>query len=557
MSFIIIFQTIILGGETSIEVAWNAVKNTDQYLLQLCPIGVPEKKKKPEKAEEKEKSEIKTPIAKPTEPTAKPADEKPTTTAEKPEKKEETKPSEKEEQSKVNEDKKTPEIEKITPESESKTTETEKKPDEKMEVKIEKEEKPKVTEEKENKVDENEKPEKEEKKTEEKDKPVEKPTAEKTPDVKSEKENEPEKMEVDGEKEKKKDEKPVPVTLPVLPLQLPIKLPTPPEPVKLVEPPPKPLEPVKPIEQPVEPKKEEDDGGATPTRDEAEDKMDTTPPPSEPVKAPEVVKAPEKAPEPVKPTEEATKAPETTKVPETSKVPEASKAPEPVKPVESEKPKENEKPKAPEGPQWFDVSMIPSVAQPRHEIKWYYVESDTKTEDDDCVFLDNEKYWKKQMLSSGITYRVRVCAINSCGRSVFSDHSAYKTTVPGFPRAPTSIKVTKTDDGASLSWSPPVNTEIIEYSVYLAVKQSQATGKTNNFVRVYLGHQPNCIVSHSQLAQVSYFRETIHYRVVLIADSDKLSRQNRYLRPRVSGLSSFECDKSTRTRHGDTLKLTL
>ena len=40
-------------------------------------------------------------------------------------------------------------------------------------------------------------------------------------------------------------------------------------------------------------------------------------------------------------------------------------------------------------------------------------------------------------------------------------------------------------------------------SLFTAVKQSQTTGKTNNFIRVYLGHQPNCVVAHKQLAQAA------------------------------------------------------
>ena len=143
-----------------------------------------------------------------------------------------------------------------------------------------------------------------------------------------------------------------------------------------------------------------------------------------------------------------------------------------------------EKEKKTEDPSWFDVALTQST---RHEIKSYFVEADKDDSglaSDEVLFLDSDKHWKKQTLGmfflspvqpqimfsgSGITYRVRICAINACGRSIFSDHSAYKTIVPGFPRAPTSIKVSKTDDGASLSWSPPVNTEIIEYSVYLGM----------------------------------------------------------------------------------------
>ena len=54
--------------------------------------------------------------------------------------------------------------------------------------------------------------------------------------------------------------------------------------------------------------------------------------------------------------------------------------------------------------------------------------------------LDNRQEWHRRNLLSGVMYRVRVCALNSCGRSKFSDHCSYKTIVPGFPGAPSSIK---------------------------------------------------------------------------------------------------------------------
>jgi host cell factor len=52
--------------------------------------------------------------------------------------------------------------------------------------------------------------------------------------------------------------------------------------------------------------------------------------------------------------------------------------------------------------------------------------------------------------------------------------SAFKTCLPGFPGAPSAIKIAKSPDGAHLSWEPPssVQGEILEYSVYLAVRNS-------------------------------------------------------------------------------------
>jgi len=75
----------------------------------------------------------------------------------------------------------------------------------------------------------------------------------------------------------------------------------------------------------------------------------------------------------------------------------------------------------------------------------------------------------------------RVCAINSCGRSQFSEYGSYKTSTPGFPGAPWNIKVSKTDLGASLAWQPPANADVIEYSVYLSVKKEYTTGQSVSF----------------------------------------------------------------------------
>ena len=94
---------------------------------------------------------------------------------------------------------------------------------------------------------------------------------------------------------------------------------------------------------------------------------------------------------------------------------------------------------------------------------------------------------KKIQLESGQAYKFRVAAINQCGRGPFSEASAFKTCLPGFPGAPSAIKISKTTDGASISWEPPASTNgvILEYSVYLAVKslQNRQTPSNMQFVR--------------------------------------------------------------------------
>ncbi|KAM7540951.1 hypothetical protein Aperf_G00000034005 [Anoplocephala perfoliata] len=121
----------------------------------------------------------------------------------------------------------------------------------------------------------------------------------------------------------------------------------------------------------------------------------------------------------------------------------------------------------------------------------------------------------KISLISGAAYKFRVAGLNACGRGPWSEISAFKTCLPGFPGAPSAIKITTNDQGAQLTWEPPQNTagRIIEYSVYLAVRSQSGTTKEPQeskfgtvpsgmaFVRVYAGPQPTALVMHSVLAK--------------------------------------------------------
>ncbi|XP_054279419.1 host cell factor 1-like [Macrosteles quadrilineatus] len=78
--------------------------------------------------------------------------------------------------------------------------------------------------------------------------------------------------------------------------------------------------------------------------------------------------------------------------------------------------------------------------------------------------------------------------------------------LPGFPGAPSAIKISKSADGAHLSWEPPSNVagKIIEYSVCLAVRQTQPQTEGKNatlaFVRVYCGPTNQAVVPNASLA---------------------------------------------------------
>lgn len=84
--------------------------------------------------------------------------------------------------------------------------------------------------------------------------------------------------------------------------------------------------------------------------------------------------------------------------------------------------------------------------------------------------------------------------------------SSFKTCLPGFPGAPSAIKISKSPEGAHLSWEPPpsIQGEIFEYSVYLAVKSPNNKEKSPPtqlaFVRVYCGPNNQCTVPNTSLA---------------------------------------------------------
>ncbi|XP_035007517.1 host cell factor 1a isoform X2 [Hippoglossus stenolepis] len=167
--------------------------------------------------------------------------------------------------------------------------------------------------------------------------------------------------------------------------------------------------------------------------------------------------------------------------------------PTPVKPVVK---KEN---------QWFDVGIVKVTNM---VVTHFYVPADDSHGDDDSGVMPDYSQMKKMELQPGTAYKFRVAGINACGRGAFSEISAFKTCLPGFPGAPCAIKISKSPDGAHLTWEPPSVTsgKIIEYSVYLAIQSNQtAEAKASTpaqlaFMRVYCGPNPSCLVQSSSLS---------------------------------------------------------
>ncbi|XP_051525584.1 host cell factor 1-like isoform X10 [Myxocyprinus asiaticus] len=156
--------------------------------------------------------------------------------------------------------------------------------------------------------------------------------------------------------------------------------------------------------------------------------------------------------------------------------------------------------------QWFDVGVVKVTNM---VVTHYYVPADdSPVTDDDSGAIPDYSRMKKIELSPGTAYKFRVAGINACGRGTFSEVSAFKTCLPGFPGAPCAIKISKSPDGAHLTWEPPSVTsgKIIEYSVYLAIQSSQtveakaSTPAQLAFMRVYCGPSPSCLVQSSSLS---------------------------------------------------------
>ncbi|XP_074248087.1 host cell factor 1 isoform X3 [Saimiri boliviensis] len=157
--------------------------------------------------------------------------------------------------------------------------------------------------------------------------------------------------------------------------------------------------------------------------------------------------------------------------------------------------------------QWFDVGVIKGT---NVMVTHYFLPpDDAAPSEDDSGTVPDYNQLKKQELQPGTAYKFRVAGINACGRGPFSEISAFKTCLPGFPGAPCAIKISKSPDGAHLTWEPPSVTsgKIIEYSVYLAIQSSQAGSELKSstpaqlaFMRVYCGPSPSCLVQSSSLS---------------------------------------------------------
>ncbi|KAJ0181141.1 hypothetical protein K1T71_003226 [Dendrolimus kikuchii] len=166
---------------------------------------------------------------------------------------------------------------------------------------------------------------------------------------------------------------------------------------------------------------------------------------------------------------------------------------------------ESEEPKQHDEDTWFTVGIIKGTS---FTVQNYISDPNVDLSNLSLDSLPDLTGLPTTPLEHGTAYKFRIAAINSCGRGEFSEDSSFKTCLPGFPGAPSAIKISKSVEGAHLSWEPPqVAAEgIFEYSVYLAVRsntqpkqQQEASKSPLAFVRVYCGKANTCVVGQASL----------------------------------------------------------
>ncbi len=92
---------------------------------------------------------------------------------------------------------------------------------------------------------------------------------------------------------------------------------------------------------------------------------------------------------------------------------------------------------------WFDVGIIKGTSC---TVTSYYLPSGEPERSEIDVEGDGgagnvSGLLRKVDLAPGTAYKFRVAGINACGRGAWSEVSAFKTCLPGFPGAPSAIKV--------------------------------------------------------------------------------------------------------------------
>ncbi|KAI3357939.1 hypothetical protein L3Q82_016326 [Scortum barcoo] len=126
--------------------------------------------------------------------------------------------------------------------------------------------------------------------------------------------------------------------------------------------------------------------------------------------------------------------------------------------------------------------------------RWY----DVGIVKDDSGVVPDYSQMRKVDLQLGTAYKFRVAGINICGRGAFSNVSAFKTCLPGFPRAPFAIKTLPSSQASQATSAPGPGPARLA------------------FMRVYCSPTPACLVQAPSLANahIDYTtKPTIIFRI--------------------------------------------
>ncbi|XP_076577970.1 host cell factor 2 isoform X4 [Chaetodon auriga] len=163
---------------------------------------------------------------------------------------------------------------------------------------------------------------------------------------------------------------------------------------------------------------------------------------------------------------------------------------------------------------WFDVGVFKTLFS---EVSHYFVPADgdqasgaissraSNTKERKLPGPQDYQGREKQELAPGQTYRFRVAGINCFGKGDFSPVSEFKTCQPGFPGAPSAVKITKANDSVHITWEAPSSPSgrILEYSMYMAVRKNRSNSSERPgqmaFIRIYRGIKTSCTVSSTHM----------------------------------------------------------
>ncbi|XP_038594842.1 host cell factor 2 [Micropterus salmoides] len=163
---------------------------------------------------------------------------------------------------------------------------------------------------------------------------------------------------------------------------------------------------------------------------------------------------------------------------------------------------------------WFDVGVFKTLFS---EVRHYFLPADSdqataaissrppNTKERKLPGPQDYQGREKQELAPGQTYRFRVAGFNFFGQGDFSPVSEFKTCQPGFPGAPSAVKITKANDSIHITWEAPSSPSgrILEYSMYMAVRKSRSTSSERPgqmaFIRIYRGTKMSCSVSSTHM----------------------------------------------------------